>query len=127
MGKGNFNIIRHESHTGVTGTFTAACEVGYAVKVSGVKSFAPAAGGDTVVGTSHHKVAIGEVGTVRIKGDIVPMTAGAAIAAGARVKIGATAGQVIAWVDGTDDKDLIVGVAWTAAAAANDDINIIVL
>jgi hypothetical protein len=122
-----FNVIRHEAHTGLTAAYSAAAEAGAAVKVTGAKTVAPAAAGDTIVGVSHHKVAANEKGSFRLKGDVIPMTAAGAITAGSLV-FPAAGGQV-KLRDGAapEPAEDLIGVAWTASAAADDEILVIVL
>lgn len=119
-------VIRHEAGTGISCEFTAAAEEGHAVAVSGAKTVAPAAVGEMSVGTAINKVDINEVATFRTKGDIVPMIADAAITAGAIIVPGATAGQVKVR-DGAapEAAEFIIGIAWTAAAAAGDEVLVI--
>lgn len=116
-------VVRHEAGTGVSCKFTAATEEGHAVKVSGAKTVAPAAAGDVTVGVSIHKVALNESGTFRVSGDIVPMIAEDVIAAGAKLVPGATAGRVD--TRAAEGVETIVGIAWTAAAAAGDKVLVI--
>lgn len=126
--QGNPMVVRHEAHTGLSATYSAATLKGAAVKVTGVKTIGPvAAGTDVSVGVSHHGVTAQNItdgenrGTFRLKGDVIPMTAAAAITAGTVVEV-AAAGKVAAKSTGT-----AFGVAWTASTAADQEILIILV
>jgi hypothetical protein len=126
---GKIMVVRHEAHTGLSATFTAATDLGAAVKVTGAKSVGPAGVGDTIVGVSHHEVTAANVTdgenkrTFRLKGDVIPMIASGAITAGSIV-VAAANGRVAARATETADK--FVGVAWTAAGAAGEEVLVIV-
>lgn len=119
---GDMMVVRHEAHTGLSATFSAATVKGAAVKVTGEKTVAPtAAATDVSVGVSHFAVAAGQRGTFNLKGDVIPMVASGAIAAGAQVEV-AAAGRVA-----TKGTGATFGVAWTAAAGAGSELLVIVL
>ncbi|GAA2516712.1 capsid cement protein [Winogradskya humida] len=81
----------------------------------GTISVAPAAAASKAFAVAVQDAAIGEKpGLLRGPGFIVPVTAGAAIAAGAQVEVG-TAGQAITLASG-----IAVGVAITAATSGTD-------
>lgn len=103
----------------VTFTATAAVTGGQHVAVSGDMSVAPAAAGSAMcVGQAGHDAASGERVTVHLPGRPVhEATAGGTIAAGAGVKVGATAATVVAFVEGTDDEPARIGTALTGASA----------
>lgn len=122
---GKLNVIRYEAHTGVTATFSAATFGGAGVKVTGDKQVGPAANGDVVVGTAVQDVEAGEKAAFRVKGDVTPMIADGAVAAGALVVAAATAGRVQARAAETAEQ--VVGVAYTAAGAAGNEFLVIVL
>lgn len=128
--RGKLMIVRHEAHTGLTATATAALVQGNAVKVTGVKSIGPAVAGDTTVGVSHHEVTAQQItdgnnkATFRLKGDVIPMISAGAIAAGASVAT-AAAGKVATRAAETAED--LVGIAWTSASAADQEILVIVL
>lgn len=116
-------VVRHEAGTGVSAKFTVAASQGHAVKVSGSKTVAPAVAGDIAIGVAVNDVLINEVATFRVKGDIIPMVADAAVVAGAKVVPGATAGRVKTFA--AEGVETIIGIAWTAAAAAGDTFYVI--
>jgi hypothetical protein len=107
---GKIGVIRYEAHNGLTVTFGAELAVGTAVKVTGVKTVGAAAAADHVVGTVVASAKAGEKGTIRLRGDVVPMTAAGAVTAGDA--IAASAGS--AKKDAGTDK--VFGVALTTAA-----------
>lgn len=123
---GNIMVVRHEAHNGLTAAFSAATVLGGPVKVTGAKTVGPCtAGTDVAVGVSHHEVtaamvAAGDKATFRLKGDVIPMTAGGAIAAGAQVEVAAS-GKVVTKASGA-----LFGVAWTAGVN-NGEVLVIVL
>lgn len=119
----SFNVVRHEAHTGLTAAISADVFAGAAVKVTGPKTIAPAAAGDVIAGVSHHTKTVqsGEKVSFRLSGDVIPMKASAAIVAGAKVQA-AAGGKVV-----TQSTGALVGIAWTAAAANDDEILVIVL
>ena len=105
-----------------TRTTSAAVTGGQYLEVSGDGTVAGAAAGSTkVVGVAAHDAASGAPVTVLpLQGVEHEMTAGTGgVTAGARVKVGASANLVVAWVSGTDSEALIVGVATTTATATN--------
>lgn len=124
---GKIAIVRHEAHTGLTATYSAAAAVGAAVKVTGSKTVGPTtAATDIAIGVSHHAITAqditdGNKGTIRLKGDMIPMTSSAAIAAGAKVEVAAS-GKVA-----TQSTGAVFGIAWTAASGADQEILVIVL
>jgi hypothetical protein len=129
---GKIMVVRHEAHTGLSATFTAATDLGAAVKVTGAKSVGPAGVGDTIVGVSHHEVTAENVTdgenkrTFRLKGDVIPMIASGAITAGSIV-VSAANGRVAARSTATPETaEKFVGVAWTAAGAAGEEVLVIV-
>lgn len=97
-------------------TTSAAVTGGQLLEVTGDNTVGPAAAGSLkVVGQAAHDAASGQPVTVHGPGrPITEVTASGAIAAGARVKA-AAAGQVAAYVDGTDAVTLVVGLALAAA------------
>lgn len=126
--QGNPMVVRHDAHTALSATYSAATLKGAAVKVTGVKTIGPvAAAADVSVGVSHHEVTAAKItagdnrGSFRLKGDVIPMIASAAIAAGAVVEVAAS-GKVA-----TKGAGLAFGVAWTAATAADQEILIILV
>jgi hypothetical protein len=125
---GKFNVVRHEANTSISATYSAAAVAGHALTVTGAKEVGPAGAGKVTVGTSHHDVAATEKGSLRLKGDIVPMIADAAIVAGDMLFPGATAGRVKKRdAAAPEAAEYRVGVAWTAAAAAGDEVLVIVV
>jgi Na+/H+ antiporter NhaC len=127
--KGKIMIVRHEAHTGLSATFTAATNLGAPVKVTGPKTVGVAAAGDTIVGVSHHTVTAQDItdgadrGTIRLMGDVIPMVAGAAIVAGTLLTVGAS-GKVAA--RGAETAEDLIGVAWTTTTAVDQEILVIV-
>lgn len=126
--QGKLMVVRHEAHTGLSATFAAATNAGAPVKVTAAKTISPAtAGTDVAVGVAHHTITAQNItdgqnrGTFRLKGDVIPMTSSAAIAAGAKVEI-TTGSKVVTQSAGT-----VFGIAWTASTAADQEILIIVL
>lgn len=126
--QGKLMVVRHEAHTGLSATFAAAINAGTPVKVTAAKTVSTAvAGTDIAVGVSHHTVTAQNItdgqnrGTFRLRGDVIPMTASAAIAAGAQVEIGAL-GKVA-----TKSAGGLFGIAWTATTAADQEVLVIVL
>jgi hypothetical protein len=107
-----YMVVRHEAHTSLTAAISADVTSGQAVKVTGAKTIGPAAAGDLIAGVVHHTktAASGETVSFRLKGDVIPMKAGGAIAAGDKLEAGA-AGTVVKQTTGA-----LAGVAWTAAA-----------
>jgi len=97
------------------------------MKVTGVKTVGPtAAGSDIAIGVSHHDITSqditdGNKGTIRLKGDMIPMTCSAAVTAGAKLEIGAS-GKVV-----TQSTGALFGIAWTTTTAADQEILVIVL
>lgn len=125
----SYMVVRHEAHTGLSAALSADVTAGAAVKVTGAKTIGPAGAGETIVGVAHktETLASGNKATFRLKGDVIPMTASEAITAGSLVY--PAAGGQVKLVDGTtpETAEDLVGVAWTAAAAAGDEILVIVL
>lgn len=125
--RGKAMVVRHEAHTGLSATYSAAVNMGAAVKVTGVKTVGPAGVGDVAVGVSHHEVTAAMIadgqnrGTFRLRGDVIPMTSSAAIAAGAKVEVAAS-GKVVTQTTGT-----LFGTAWTASTGADQEILVIVV
>lgn len=66
---------------------------------------------------------VGDAATIAISG-VSMMEAGAAITAAAGVKVDST-GRPVPWVGGTDDLDLLMGVALLAAGAASNLIPVL--
>lgn len=125
---GKIMIVRHEAHTGLSATYSAATLLGAAVKVTGVKTIGPvASASDVSVGVSHHEKTAAQItagdnrGTFRLKGDVIPMIASAAITAGDAVEL-AAAGKVAKKASGAT-----YGVAWTSASGADAEVLVIVL
>ena len=126
--QGKVLVVRHEAHTGLSATFAAAINAGSPVKVTAAKTVSAAvAGADIAVGVSHHTKTAQNItdgdnrGAFRLRGDVMPMTSSAAIVAGAQVEIAAL-GKVV-----TKSTGVLFGIAWTAATAADQEIQIIVL
>ena len=124
---GKIMIVRHEAHTGLSATYSAATLLGAAVKVTGVKTVGPAGASDVAVGVSHHEKTSAQIsagdnrGTFRLKGDVIPMIASAAITAGSVVELAAS-GKVA-----TKNTGAQFGVAWTSASGADAEVLVIVL
>ncbi|GLY32123.1 capsid cement protein [Kineosporia sp. NBRC 101731] len=107
----------------ITQTATATITGGQVLINSGEGSVAPSAGASNkVVFVACHDGITGQAVTVT-RGGVQRLTASAAIAAGVKVK-SAAAGQVAAWVSGTDNPDLIIGTSLTSAAAANATLDV---
>lgn len=120
-----FTVVRNEAHTSISAAISADVTNGQAVKVTGVKTVGPTTAiTDQPVGVSHHTktLASGEKISLRLKGDLIPMIAAAAITAGAKVEPATVAGRVQTLTTGTP-----VGVAWTSAAGAGSEVLVIVL
>lgn len=126
--RGKALVVRHEAHTGLSAAYSAATPLGAPVKVTGAKTVGPiSAITDTPVGVSHFEISAQDVtdgrkAAFRLKGDVIPMKAAAAIAAGAKIEASATGGKVQTATTGT-----VLGVAWTAATGADQEILVIVL
>ena len=119
-----YMVVRHEAHTSLTAGISADVTAGQAVKVTGAKTVGPTAvNTDAVVGVVHHTktAASGEKVSFRLKGDVIPMTAAAAIDAGAKLEA-AAGGKVQTQTTGA-----LVGVAWTAAAGADAEVLVILV
>ena len=117
---GKLGIARYEAHNGLTVSFGADVEPNQAVKVSADKTVTPAGAADVVVGTVIKAGKSGEKGTIRLRGDVIPMVASGAVAAGD--KIAAAAGKAKKDA-GTDS---VFGVALTSGADAAE-VQVIVL
>jgi hypothetical protein len=118
-----YMVVRHEAHTSLSAAISADTTAGQAVKVTGAKTIGPATAiTDAVVGVVHHSktAASGEKVSFRLKGDVIPMKASGAVAAGAKLEAG-PAGTVKTQTTGA-----LVGVAWTAAADAAEVLVILV-
>lgn len=92
------------------------------VKISGTGVIAAAAATDIPIGILQNAPTSGKVAEVAISG-VSKVKASAAITAGAVVGLTAT-GTAVALTVGTDTTKYILGVAVTAASAANDVITV---
>ena len=95
---------------------------GQVLVLSGDNTVIPSAGASNrVVGVACHDAANGSRVTVS-RGGTQTLTASAAITWGTPLK-SAAAGQVAAFVDGTDAPGLLIGLANTSAAGANSTLD----
>lgn len=122
---GKLGITRYEAHNGLTVTFSAAVNPNDPVSLTGDKTVAQAAAGDVVIGTVIKAGAAGETGTIRLRGDVVPMTAAGTLAAGDQV-VG-NAGKVQA-LNGTTPESghAVLGVV-LKGGAADSEVLVVVL
>ena len=108
---------KHRPGAGIPMVATAAITGGLLANLDGTIS---GANSTTWLGVASQDAAIGQTFTAWCEGVQRPQAAGA-LTAGTLVKC-AAAGQVTAWVSGTDAVERLVGITLEAAAAANAQV-----
>lgn len=114
------HLLAFKPGLAVTFAATTAITGGQVVEVTGNRSVGVASAASTkAIGTAGHDAAIGDQVVVHLAGPVDTVTAAAAITAGAAVEAGA-AGKAQTATTGR-----VLGIALTAATAANQTIQVL--